>query len=274
LMVFSVVGFAQKVSVVGNPSSSSNAIIGNSRYHVSESIYTNQELGYPNFISSSTAIQKVGFVVDALGDPLVVSNFRIWMKNISSNETVFPFQSAYTTTGYTLVFSGTVNTADTVDGNILEITLNTPFQRGFGSNLQVLIERLDGAIHSGFQFATANGNSSDRLAKSSREYNDATLPVSGTTTLRPTKLRPAIQLVHVFTNDAGIKEIIHPTVSCFDTNISIGVNLTNDGVTTIPAGGAQVTLKIGGANSYTATLTNSSAINSGANEIITFTGIS
>ena len=55
LMILSVVGFSQKVSVVGNPSSSSNAIIGNSRYHVSEFIYTNQELGYPNFISSNTA---------------------------------------------------------------------------------------------------------------------------------------------------------------------------------------------------------------------------
>jgi hypothetical protein len=273
LLICSAIGFSQKVSVVGNPSSSSNAIIGNSKYHVSESIYTNQELGYPNFITSNTAIQKIGFVVNALGDPLDVPNFKIWMKNVSSNETVFPFQSAYTTTGYTLVYSGTVNTADTIDGNILEITLNTPFQRGFGANLQILIERLDNAIHSGFQFATANGNSSDRLAKSSREYNDFLVPVSGSTTLRPTKLRPAIQLVHVFANDAGIRDIIHPTVSCFDSNISIGVNLTNDGDNTIPAGGAQVTLKIGGANSYSATLTNSTAINSGSNEIITFTGI-
>ena len=77
LMVLFTEGYSQKVGVVGNPSSSSNAIIGNSRYHVSESIYTNQELGYPNFITANTAIQKIGFVVNALGDPLVVSNFKI-----------------------------------------------------------------------------------------------------------------------------------------------------------------------------------------------------
>jgi len=273
LMVLFTQGYSQKVSVVGNPSSSSNAIIGNSKYHVSESIYTNQELGYPNFITTNTAIQKIGFVVNALGDPLVVSNFKIWMKNVSSNETVFPFQSAYTTTGYTLVYNGTINTADTIDGNILEITLNTPFQRGFGANLQILIERLDGAIHSGFQFATANGNSNDRLAKSSREYNDVTSPISGSTTLRPTKLRPAIQLVHVFTDDAGIKSIIHPTFSCYNNTQSVNVNLTNDGINPIAVGGAQVTLKIGGANSYSATLTNSTLINPGSFEIITFSGI-
>ena len=273
LMFLLTEGFSQKVSVVGNPSSSSNAIIGNSKYHVSESIYTNQELGYPNFITTNTAIQKIGFYVNALGDPLLVSNFRISMKNISSNESVFPFQSAYSTTGYTEVFNGAVNTADTVDGNVLEITLNTPFIRGFGSNLQILIERFDGSIHSGFQFVTANGNNYDRLAKSSREYNDIASPVSGSTTLRPTKLRPAIQLVHVFSNDAGIQNIIHPTFSCFNSNVSIGVNLTNDGNNTIPVGGAQITLKIGGANSYTATLSNSNAINAGSNEIITFSGI-
>jgi len=273
LMVLFTEGYSQKVGVVGNPSSSSNAIIGNSRYHVSESIYTNQELGYPNFITANTAIQKIGFVVNALGDPLVVSNFKIWMKNVSSNETVFPFQSAYTTTGYTLVFNGTINTADTIDGNILEITLNTPFQRGFGANLQILIERLDGAIHSGFQFATANGNSSDRLAKSSREYNDVTSPVPGSTTLRPTKLRPAIQLVHVFTDDAGIKSILHPNFSCFNTNQTISVNLTNDGINAIPVGGAQITLNIGGANVYNATLTNSTVVNPGSFEIISFSGI-
>ncbi len=273
LMFFGFCSSAQKVSVADNPSSSSNAIIGNSKYHVSESIYTNQELGYPNFITSNTAIQKIGFVVNALGDPLTVSNFKIWMKNISSNETSFPFQSAYSTTGYTEVFSGSVNTADTVDGNILEFTLSTPFQRGFGANLQILIERLDGSIHSGFQFATANGNNFDRLAKSSREYNDINAPVSGTTTLRPTKLRPAIQLVHVFSDDAGVKNIIHPTFSCYNSTQTISVNLTNDGRNAIPVGGAQVTLKIGGANSYSATVTNTTLINSGSNEIITFSGI-
>jgi len=269
LMMFSQ---AQTVEITANPGTSGNVVVGGNglNYHVSESIYTNTEIGASNFTSAATAIQKVNFLLFAEGAPNTISNFNIWMKNVASTTTTFT-TGAYTRTGYTQVFSGTL-TATPV-GTWVGVTLTTPFARTAGTNLQVLIERLDNTAHSGYSFYTANGNNVSSTATTSRRYNSNTVPVSGTTSLTASAFRPAIQLIHLFPQDAAVTDIINPTVSCYNTNQTIAVEITNAGTSNIAAGTATVHLDITGTNTFSASTTNTGDIAPGASEIVNFTGI-
>ena len=262
--------FAQTVTVQGNLGTSGLIIMGSSNYHVNESIYTAAEIGASNFTSAASAIQKVNFLVAAVGTPTNVSTFNLYMKNISSSISTLT-SGTYNNRGtYQLVYSGSFNPTTT---GVVGVTLSTPFIHTAGSNVQVLIERLDNTVHTGFVFNAAIGNASSATALSSRRFNGSTLPVSGTTSLTTTTFRPAIQFVYVFPNDAGVFNIISPNISCYNGPQGIGVEVSNDGLNNIAAGALNVTLKIGGANSHSATLTNTAAITPGNSEIINFTGI-
>jgi hypothetical protein len=262
---------AQRVVISNNQQASRDAVIGRSYYHASESIYTNDELLGPTFTTASEAIQSISFYVVALGSPNSVSKFKVWMKNVSSTQSVFNTLSGkYDTSSYQLVYNGAISPTNT---GVLEINLQNEFIRIVGNNLQVLIERLDNTIHGGFSFYTANGNNTSSTAFSSRLYNGNTLPTSNVTNLTQTIKRPSIQFAHLFTFDASIINIINPIVSCYNSPQTVQVELSNDGVSPIDPGAATVTLNIGGANSFSGSATNSSTILAGQSEIISFSGI-
>ena len=264
--------FAQLVTINGNANTSNASLVGQNYYHVSESIYLNAEIGNSNFTSSSTAINFLSYNFSQIGNPSSINNFKIWMKNISSIVSTFS-NGTYTTTGYTLVFNATIN-ANIVGWN--DIKLSTPFVRTAGSNLQILIERLDGVLHTanvgftnGFIASTANGNSSSLSVLSSRRYNGTNSPIS-TTSLSVTAFRPAISLNHKSNFDIAVKEIIHPRISCYSSFKDIQVRVANLGTDTIFQNQATITLKIGGANRSVLSLNNPINLVPGDSSLITF----
>ncbi len=260
---------AQTVNILYNLNATDSTVIGSSRYHASESIYTDAEIGSGNFITAGSAIQKIYFYLYTEGTTTTVSSYKIWMKNIPSATTTFS-TGIYNTSGYTLVYNGSFTASP---AGLIGITLNTPFTRNSGNNLEVLIERLDRVIHPGYFFLESEGNSSDAHVFSSRKYNGTAAPVSGTTSLTQTVSRPAIVLVHTFPLDAEIYDIVAPTASCFNSPQSIGVQVYNAGLNSIPAGAATITLKVGGANAYSGTLTNPTTIAPGVISTVNFNGI-
>ena len=70
-----------------------------------------------------------------------------------------------------------------------------------------------------------------------------------------------------------ILDIATPGITCYNTPQTLSVYLYNAGTSSIAAGAAAVTVKVGGANTYSGTQNNTGAIASGAFEIINFTGI-
>ena len=268
--------FAQSQSIqiltggAGGSGTSQNVVVGPNEYHVSESIYTTSEIGAGNFESAATAINKIGYNVGLVGSPSQVNNFKVYMKNVPSSTTTFT-AGTYSTTGYTLVYNGSVNFSNT---GFVDITLSTPFVRTAGRNLQILIERLENVAHtSPFTFYTANGNQTSTTANSSRRYNGATAPVINSTSLSVTSFRPAIELIHTLQKDAKVTDIIHPSVSCFTSPQTIGVEIKNNGLTDIGVGSASVNYKITGPNSFNQTASNTSTIPAGGSVIVNFSGI-
>lgn len=262
---------AQSIQITGNNGYSGNIIIGQSNYHVSESIYTDNEIGSTNFISQSKAINRIGYLISPnsvvqTGQVELINNYNVWMKNVSSTTKTFS-NGVYTKTGYTLVYSGTIEVPET--GEVF-INLSTPFVRIPGTNLQVLIERKDGILHPGYVFFAAVGNDISSASNSSRRVNTTTL----STTLTATIFRPAIDLIHVNSFDASIVGFENPYASCFDADQTIGVKVSNFGLNIIPAGALSVSLNIVGANSYNGTATNLADIQPGDSTFLYYTGIS
>jgi hypothetical protein len=269
VLVLAFTAHAQTVSIINNTGTSPNIVVGGSNYHASESIYTDAEIGSGNFITAGSAIEKVNFFMNVEGASPNISNFRIWMKNVPLGTTTFT-SGTYTTGTYTQVYNGTFNATP---AGIVGVTLTTPFVRTPNTNLQVLIERRDNVVHTGANFFSAVGNNESITANSSRRYNGTLIPTTSSTTLTATTFRPAIQFVHVFPDDAAVNSISSIFVSCYDSPQTLDVEISNDGLNTIPAGAASVLLKIGGANIFSATRTNAASIAPGATETISFTGI-
>jgi CARDB len=76
--------------------------------------------------------------------------------------------------------------------------------------------------------------------------------------------------------DASVSEIVLPynaNVTCYGNSETVTAKITNAGSSPIAPSTATLTLKIGGANPQTLTMMNSTSIASGANEIVTFTGV-
>ena len=273
LLIFSVIIttalWAQTVTVYDGAGSINTIVIGTSNYLVSESIYTEAEIGAGNFTTAGSAIQRINFFLDAVGTNPAVNNYRVYMKNVPLATTTFT-TGAYTTAGYTLVFNGVFNATPV---GLTGLILTTPFVRTTGTNLEVLIERMDNVVHTGYVFEATLGNSSNQLATSSRQYSGTLLPVSGVTSLTATAIRPAIQFIHTFPVDASVDLIDFPNISCYSTPQTVSVYIFNEGTTNIAAGAASTTLHIRGANNYSATQSNTAVILPGAFEIINFTGV-
>lgn len=261
--------FAQTVAITANPGTSGNIVVGQSNYHASESIYTDSEIGSGNFTTAGSAIQEVYFFVNTLGTGTTIGNFKLYMKDVPIGTTTFA-NGTYSLLGYTLVYSGSL-TATPVGP--VGVTLTTPYVRAAGTNLQVLILREDNTLHTGYIFDAAVGNDVGSTELSSRRYNNTTAPAAGSTTLTGTNFRPAIAFVHTYAIDAEILDIATPGITCYNTPQTLSVYLYNAGTSSIAAGAAAVTVKVGGANTYSGTQNNTGAIASGAFEIINFTGI-
>ena len=241
----------QTADILSNPGTSGNIVIGASNYHVSEGIYLESEIGAANFTSAGTAINQIAFscnTVDAT--PTVASpNFKIYLKNIPSGTTLLA-TGAYSTAGYTLVYSGPFSYPAT---GFQGVTLTTPFVRTAGNNLQVLIERTDNLVHSGNVWNASTGNSvSGNTALTTRRYNSPVAPVSGSSSLTASSFRAAIRLKHAIANDAAVDLVYSlgevPAGLAAQTVTALISNLGISAQVNLP-----VTLNVTGASTFTNT---------------------
>ncbi len=184
---------AQTITIAVNPSSSASIVVGSSNYHVSESIYTNTEIGNTNFTTSATAINAIAFNVSTLGIYPTTGSFLVYMKNVPSTTTSF-VSGSYNRTGYTQVSGSLFRPIAT---GWFQINLSTPFVRTAGTNLQVLIERLDGTLYSGGIYVSSNGNNTSTALASSRRYNGTAAAFQNATILTSTSFRPSIRLINI-----------------------------------------------------------------------------
>ena len=257
-------GFAQTVDITANASTSGNVPFGTSNYAASESIFTEAEIGASNFITAGTAISHVSFNVSTVGINTTFNPVKIYFKDVSLATTTFT-TGTYTNAGYTLVFNGSITLSAT---GYAEITLATPYQRAPGTNLQMLIERTDNLLHTGFVYATANGNNTSSALNTTRRYN-STVALSGATSLTVSAFRPAIRLAHKVPNDAGVTNIytLGKIPIPNGTPRTDSARVTNPGINTLTS--LPVTLTITGANSFTNTQTIAS-LAPGASAIVVF----
>jgi hypothetical protein len=267
-----VFAFSQTVDILATASFTSGAALGGSTaYMANECIYTEAEIGATNFITTGTAIDKVGYYANAVGGATSFGNVNIYMMNVPSSTTTFS-TGIYSTAGYTKVYDYTISGPILVTAaGLTEIALTTTFTRIAGNNLQVLIERLDGIAHTGFTWRTANGNSAGGGAiLSSRRYFAATAPISGTTSLTATNFRAQIRLKHTLTNDAAIQQVYSlgklPIANAVPHTVT--AIITNFGTATLTA--LPVTLIVTGVNSFTDVQTITS-LAPGATTTVSFT---
>jgi len=267
LLLFLNSTFAQTVSIKSNPATpSANIIIGYSNYNVTEALYMDAELGTNTFTVLGSEIRTIGVYVSTLGSPTTANGYKIWMKN-----TTMPYLAAstYSTAGYTLVYSGSINLNSS---GLNKIYLNTPFTRLSGNNLQVMFERNDGIYNAGFTFDVSLGNNTSTTALTCRRYN-GTAAITAASNLGVSSFRPAIQFTAPPPNDASVRSFVNPIVSCYSSTQRLGVVIGNEGTASIPVGAASVYLKIGGANNFSSSLTNSTIIAPNSSETIYFSGI-
>jgi len=263
--LINVSAIAQTVQIAANPSNSAFIVMGNSNYHVLESIYTETEVGAANFTTAGSAINHIDFNVQTLGSPTTATNYKIYLKEVPFADTVFA-TGVYNTTGYTLVFNGSY-TAGALGW--AGVDLSTPFVRTAGNNLQLLIERFDNVNHGTYQFFTANGNNTNALATTCRRVNSVGLPVSGSTSLPSSRFRPQIQLRHINTNDAAVSQVytMGKLPIPFAVPQVVSASIINNGSGTI--NNLDVTVNITGANSFSNMQTISS-LAPGASAVVTF----
>lgn len=257
---------AQTVDIDNTGGNSGLIGLGASNYHASESIYTDAEIGSGNFTSAGTAIEKIAFKAVAVGATSSFGNVNLYLKNIPATTTTLS-TGTYTTSGYTLVFSGTVVISGT---GFTNITLSTPFVRNAGDNLQLLVERTDNVAHAGFNYQTSNGNSINLTLTTTRRYN-GTVALSGSTSLAASAFRPALRLLHEYATDIAVQEVYTlgrlPIVN--GTPHVVSSLLKNFGGTTVT--NLNVTLNVTGANSFTNTQIITS-LAPGASQLVTFAG--
>lgn len=258
------ISFCQTVEIAGNPSTSATPSLGTNPYVANESIYTETEIGATSFTTAGTAINKIGINAGAIGAATTFNNVNIYMKDVALGTTTFT-TGTYTTAGYTLVFSGTIVTPAI---GWVEFSLNTPFIRSTGNNLQILLERTDNVAHAGFIWRTANGNNTGAAVNSCRRYNNVTV-LSGATSLAVSAFRAQIRLKHELVNDASVAQVYSLGKLPIFNSVPhiITTTITNNGAAVITS--LPVTLTISGANSFTDIQTIAS-LASGASTTISF----
>jgi hypothetical protein len=178
LLFFCLNTFAQTITIdstIANPNyivASAGTAPNTSKYNISEAIYTNSEIGTNNFTTVGSAIEEVSFFVFTAGTQTNISNFKLYMRNIADTQSFLTGQYKSKISLYTKVYDGALD-ANPVNGKI-KVTLQTPFVRSAGKNLQVLIERLDGVSYPGFQFYCTQGNRSSITLQTARRYVSST----------------------------------------------------------------------------------------------------
>jgi hypothetical protein len=247
ILLFSYSSFCQTVQIVANSGQSVSIVVGNNNNHVSEAIYTENEIGATNFTTAATAINHIDFSVFVVSSIPLVNNFKIYLKEVPlATKTLST--GLYSTAGYTLVYSGSVNFNAT---GWIGVDLSTTFTRNAGNNLELLIERFDNITHTSANFNASRGNDTDPVALTSRRVNSATIPISGTTSLTTASaFRPRLQLRHVYPNDARLTQIytLGKLPIPFATPHTISANVINNGGNTLS--NLAVTLDITGANTF------------------------
>ncbi|MBX2930824.1 MAG: hypothetical protein KF781_02620 [Chitinophagaceae bacterium] len=245
---------------------SGNVVTGTSNYAASEAIYYDSEIGSNNFTTAATAINRIEFSVNAIGTSTNFNNFRIYMQNVPASITTFA-TGTYTTTGYTMVYNGsiTINTTGWIGVN-----LSTTFIRNAGDNLQILIERADGVAHANFSFNCVNEQSAPT---NTRRYNGASA-LSGSTQLTTSLFRASIRLKHTIPDDLSVDKIetLGKVSSEYGTPYTVKAIVSNQGTNTKPSG-TVVSLNISGANSFTDTKTIATNLAPGASYTVTFNPI-
>ncbi|MFT3681786.1 MAG: CARDB domain-containing protein [Ferruginibacter sp.] len=263
---------AQAVQITVNPSSSPNIVIGGSttaNYHVSEIIYTDTEIGSSNFTTAATAINHIDFNVFSIATNGIstISNFNLYLKEVPAGTETFA-TGVYNTTGYTQVFSGTYVAAPI---GWAGVDLTTSFVRTSGMNLQLLIERLDNTVHSGYAFRATLGNNNGSALNTSRRVNQAMpAPVPGTTVLNTVSpSRPQIQLKHISPNDAAVTQIytLGKLPIPYAAPHIISASISNTG--SLALTNLNVNLNISGANSFSDIKTIPSLL-PGASTVVSF----
>lgn len=261
--LFIASGISAQTTTIGSPfyGTSGNIVMGTLAYHVSENLYYDSEIGVSQFVTSSTAIDSVSFYCTSVGTNTTFSNVNIYMKNVSSSITTLP-EAAYSNENYTLVYSGSYTPAMTGWSGV---SLSHPFVRAEGSNLQVMIERTDNVMHTGFVFYSSNNS----LLSNSRRYNSNTL-FSATSTLSTSLFRPSIQLIHKTANNATVKQLYTlGKLPVGSASSAVTALISNGGFGTLT--NLPVTLTVSGANTYSATQTIGS-LAVGATASVTFAG--
>jgi hypothetical protein len=264
LFLQSLSSFSQTIAITANPGTSGNIGTGTSNYHVSEYIYTDAEIG-ANFTTAVSAINRISLnctTVSATSSP-AFANFRILMKETTASTLA---TGTYNTTGYTVVFTGTLN----IVSGWNEVVMTTPFQRTPGQNLQVMFERTDNLPHLGFVYASANGNNTSGTAVTSRRYNGTTA-LSSTTSLATSAFRLSVRLKCKYNNDV-VSEAIYtlgklPTPN--GTSAPLSASVLNDGLN--PLTNFDVIMTVSGANTFSNTQTVAS-LAPGARTTVTFPG--
>ena len=257
------------VNISANSGTSGGSTVGNSNYHVSESIYTAAELG-SNFITTADAISAISLTCSTAATAnTTVSNYKIYLKEVSAATTTLAV-GIYSTSGYTLVYNGSMDVS-TVGAKLLVLT--TPFTRTSSTlNLQMLIERTNNLTHTANGFATANGNSTSGTVVSSRRYNSTVAPVSGTTSLSTaTAFRPAIILQHLVANDLAVQQVytLGKIPIPYASPHIIKANIVNNSLTSKTV---SATLNVSGANTFSDV--QSVTLLPGANTTVSFLGFS
>jgi CARDB/Secretion system C-terminal sorting domain len=253
ILCSTVISFSQTVDILANAATlSTSAIGGSQRYNLNESIYTDAEIGNTNFTTAGTAINKIGFYANAIGALTSFVNVKIYMMEVPAGTTTIA-TGIYSIAGYTQVFGGAVGGTVVVSATgLVEIPLSTTFTRTAGSNLQVLVERIDNVSHAGFTWRTANGNNANSTNLTTRIYfSNTTPPVSGTTSLTSNIGRAQIRLKHENANDASVAQVFSlgklPIVNSVPHTVS--ATITNNGTSALSS--LPVTLSISGVNSFT-----------------------
>lgn len=224
---------------------SGNAAFGTGTYSANENIYTETEIGAANFTTAATAINIIGINVNTPAAAPTFTNINIWMKEVPLTTTTFS-SGTYTTTGYTLVFSGSVHAADT---GFTDIALTTPFVRNTGNNLQVLIERTDNIAHTGYVYKCSRGNSTLGVsALTTRRYN-GTVALSASTSLTASAFRNAVRFAHII-DDVKVTNLytLGKLPLTYGDNHVIQAKVINEGTGTLT--NLNVTLGITGANVF------------------------
>lgn len=259
LTIFSVIcaatGYSQTVAINTGAGTSGNVIIGLSNYHVLEAIYLDAEIGATNFTTAGSAINYIGFSLSTASSgitlPITASNYSVYMKDVPAGTTTFA-AGTYSLTGYTLVFSGTLNITNYGWNTV---TLTTPYVRAAGTNLQVLFIRNNNTVPTGTpSFDCSNGNSTaGTAALTSRRYNSTTAPAENSTSLSTSAFRPSIKLQHLFTNDIGLSPVYALGTTASGVMNKIQTYITNN--STSAKSNVQVNLSVTGANTYSTSVT-------------------